>query len=471
MTAVNQPMPPQPLPGNGGPPHNGAGPQPVPPGPAIPPDYPAGMTGPLPQGPPVPPHSRSPREHLPQHAPEDIWGPPAPPPIPLILVEQTVQEAGRAPIQPGRALLYSDDSGQVFHLAKPPGIFTRRYRWRYEVDMSDHYSVLHLELASSSRAARFRLRIDVGWRVTDPVKIVTSRIQDGNALVQSRIREAVSPVCRGFDITRDADLERQLMADFGNDRVQQYPQEGILLFRFAVQVSHDRKAAGWMAAQADARIEGQLEAEGITGLRHQITSEDDLMLLLLHRAPERVADVIGDIRKRKELSMQARIDLFNKLVDNDMIQEAEMDTIRKLIIEPIEGIASAAPIGAFGIEQIGAREPRPALQPPPPPEAGPRDDGEDVLPSQVVPGSVDHVTGWHPAPWQRGRHTGAPQAVPGSPSPGPTSAPTPPHDAARNGRHHNGHAAGPRSGDGFDDGFDSGFDGGFDGGPHVVGEP
>ncbi|GGS64117.1 hypothetical protein ACFFV7_01525 [Nonomuraea spiralis] len=434
MTAVNQPMPPQPLPGNGAVPQH----QPVQPGPVIPQDYPAGMTGPLPQGPPVPPHSRSPREHLPRRAAEDIWGPPAPKPVPLILLEQQTQVAGRAPIQPGRALLYSDDSGQVVHLAKPPGIFGRRYRWRYEVDMADHYSALYLEVASRSRAARFRLRIDVGWRVSDPVTIVTSRIQDGNALVQSRIREAVSPICRDFDITRDADLERQLMIDFGHDRVQHYPVEGISLFRFAVQVSHDRKAAGWMAAQADARIEGQLEAEGITGLRHQITSEDDLMLLLLHRAPERVADVIGDIRKRKELSMQARIDLFNKLVDNDMIQEAEMETIRKLIIEPIEGIASAAPIGAFGIEQIGPREPRHALQPPPPAAdvPGGRDDAEDVHPSQVVPGSVDNVTGWHPAPWQRGRHSDA----------RPTA---------------NGHKDG--HGDGYGDGFD--------GGPHVVGEP
>ncbi|WP_157246884.1 hypothetical protein [Nonomuraea typhae] len=355
------------------------------------------MNSPLPQEAPLhQQRSGRPRlENLPPDAAEGIWGPSSPPPAPLILSELPTATAGKTAIQPGRALLYSDDRGQVFHLAKPPGLFGRRYSWRFEVDMSDHYLALHLEVASRSKAAKFRLSIDVGWRVSDPVKIVTSRIFDGNALVQSRIREAVAPICRGFVITQDADVEQRLMAEFGDGQVQNYPQEGICLFRFAVQVSHDRRASGWMAAQAEAHVEGQLEAEGIMSLRKQITSEDDLIMLLLHRAPDRVGDVISDIRKRKELSMQARIDLFDKLVSNDLIQEAEMDTIRKLIIEPIEGIAGAAPIGAFGIEQVGTRPAR-AIQP------AKADDDEDVLPSQIVPGSVDNVTGWHPAPWQRG---------------------------------------------------------------------
>ncbi|MFI6497924.1 hypothetical protein [Nonomuraea typhae] len=379
---MNQPMPPsEPAPQN-------------PPVPVSPSDYPMPMNGPLPREAQHPGRARS--ENLPRDAAEGIWGPPSPPPAPLILSELPTATAGKTAIQPGRALLYSDDKGQVFHLAKPPGLFGRRYSWRFEVDLSDHYVTLHLEVPSRSKAAKFRLSIDVGWRVTDPVKIVASRIFDGNALVQSRIREAVTPICRGFDITQDAGLEQRLMDGFGGSQVQNYPQEGICLFRFAVQVSHDRRASGWMVAQADAHLEGQLEADGIRSLRRQVTSEDDLIMLLLHRAPDRVGDVIADIRKRKELSMQARIDLFDKLVSNDLIQEAEMDTIRKLIIEPIEGIAGAAPSGAFGIEQVGTRPAR-AIQSP---QAA---DDEDVLPSQIVQGSVDNVTGWHPAPWQRGR--------------------------------------------------------------------
>ncbi|MFC4591231.1 hypothetical protein [Sphaerisporangium corydalis] len=371
---------------------------PLPPGGPVPPGHSSNVNQPLPKR-PDPPLNPVQRQRFRQVV-DDNWTKYAPPQVPLILVEQSVATAGRLPIQPGRALLYSDDTGEVFHLQKPPRVFAmRRYRWRYEVDLSDHYTSFHLEVPSRSKAARFRLTIDVGWRVTHPAQIVRARIRDGNAIVQSWVTEAVLPISRSYEIEQDGELEQHLTESLGHGRVHDYPG-GISMFRFSARADHDRGAAERIAAVVEARHEADLAEAGLSRLKGRIHTEEDLILMLLQRAPDQVGDVITDIRKRREMSMQNRIDLFNKMVDNDLIQEAEMETIRQLIIQPIAGIVGSTPTGTFGIQQ---------LAPPEKPQAISRhradsgDDEEDVLPSQVTDGSVDHVTGWNPTPWQRGQ--------------------------------------------------------------------
>jgi hypothetical protein len=306
---------------------------------------------------------------------DDGWSVIRPQPVPLILVEQPVSIAGRAPVQPGRALLYADRSGQVTHVTRPLGpVAIRRYSWRYEVDLSDHFAALRMEVPSRSQAARFRITMDVGWRVTDPARIVTARIGDGDAIVRSWVSEAISPICRAYEIHEDAALERTLTDTLGHGRTHSYP-EGIVLFRFSASVAHDRRAAEWMIEQVDAQYEAASQKEGMDRLRQEINSEEDLILLLLQRAPDRVGDVIADIRKRKELSMQSRIELFNKMVDNDLIQEAEIESIRQMIIRPIEEIAGSTPTGMFGVEQLPAPQAPQAIGP----ASVPVEEDEDVL--------------------------------------------------------------------------------------------
>ncbi|GGK85219.1 hypothetical protein Sme01_29880 [Sphaerisporangium melleum] len=269
------------------------------------------------------------------------WNRYRPPPVPLILLEEPVASASQAPIVPGRALLYSDVTGEVHHLPRPPMSYPwRRYRFRYEVDLSDHYVTFRVEVPSRSEASRFRLVIDVGWRVTDPVRIVKSRIRDGNEIVLSRVTEAVRPICRGYEIEEDSALERHLTESLGLGRVHDYP-EGISMFRFSAQVAQKRPVSEQTAA---ARM-------AVFGLRSQLRTEEDLILMLLQRAPDRVGDVIADIRRRKEMTMQSRIELFNKMVDNDLIQEAEMESIRQLILRPVESVGIIESVR--NIESVG----------------------------------------------------------------------------------------------------------------------
>ncbi|TKK85247.1 hypothetical protein FDA94_26625 [Herbidospora galbida] len=327
----------------------------------------------------------------------DQWGRGPTPQVPLILSETPVAQDTGLPIQPGRALLYSTDTGEIVALAKPPKMWKKRsYHWRYEVDLSSHFHAIHLQLPSLSPATHFRLTVDVGWRVFEPAKIVQWRVSDGYAIVRSRIAETLQPLCRRFTITQDGALEAYLIEQIGQGRTHRY-EEGLEVFRFSVQVSHDPNAAGRMAEGVDASHKAELAREQIVKWRSAIRTEDDLIYMLIDKKPDRVGEIINDIRQRREASMGARLELFNKLVDGGLVQEADMENIRDLILQPIEGLVRAEPTGAFGIEQQPPKYVPPAIAPAP----ARREEPEDVLPAQIVEGSVDNVAEWTPPPWSR----------------------------------------------------------------------
>ncbi len=342
-----------------------------------------------------------PAEPRPDERPvDDGWASHQPAVVPLILRQDQMSTGTRLAVQPGRALLFSDRDGRLVPLTKYPNAFAaRRYLWQYEVDVSDHFTAHFVELPSRSKAARFRLSIDVGWRVTDPARIVASRIDDGNAIVRSRVIEALQPICRSYGIEEDASLEQNLAGALGGGRQHVYP-EGITLFRFSAQVNHDQRSTKWFEAGVDAVKETELTKQGMAGLRDQVTSEVDLILLSLQRNPDQVQQVIAEIRQRKEMSVKSRIELFNKMVENDLIQEAEIDSLRRQIIEPIGDIVGSSPSGAFGIEQLPGPVHR-AIDKAPEAAVPYEDDEEDVLPAEIVESSVDGVAAWSPPPWRR----------------------------------------------------------------------
>ncbi|GAA3231021.1 hypothetical protein [Actinocorallia longicatena] len=330
--------------------------------------------------------------------------PPPVPPVPLILNEQPMATAGRVPAVPGRAVLYLDRNGALVELARPPLAFTTvRYKFRYEVDIGDHSMSAQLEVPSASMAAKFQLTVHVGWRVTDPARIVRARMPDGNEFVRTRLIELLQPIARRYTIDRDAAFEEKVGEVLSRGNVTF--DEGITLFRLIAQVDHDAGAAARNAAWVNATFQSEMTAQGIADLRNQVSGQEDLLFLFLQRHPDQVGEVIGDIRTRGTLDRQQRIELFNKLVDNDLIQDADIEPLRKMIITPIEGFVGNNPTGAFFTEQVpiqpGPSEARQAL-PPPPPASYDEDEEEDVMPDRVIGGSVDGVADWRPPPWQRG---------------------------------------------------------------------
>ncbi|MEV5749774.1 hypothetical protein AB0L00_18295 [Actinoallomurus sp. NPDC052308] len=388
---MNQPIPDQPVPFPAGLPQPGHGA----PGPAqadLPPGAPP-QPAPPPSGPPVPLPPPQPVE------PADNWGQLPPPPVPLILSEQRVGAGGGAVVRPGRALLFSHRDGRIVQFPKAPRLAAlRRFYWQYEVDVSDHYSVFYLLIPSRSKAAKFRLTVQAGWRVIDPARIVSSRVTDGNAIVASRITDALLPICRSYAIEDDARLERNLAETLGGERPHRYP-EGIALFRFSAQVDHDRKSAGRIEDWVDASHQAELRRDGMDRLRGHVRTPVDLYLLQLQQNPDQVHQVIADIQKNREMSAQARLDLFNKMVENDLIQEADLESFRRQIVAPIGEIVTSSDT-IFGPQDLGQSAP-PAIVPPQHTDGNPPDEEEDVMPGQVIGGSVDGVTEWRPLPWRR----------------------------------------------------------------------
>jgi hypothetical protein len=338
---------------------------------------------------------------------QDDWGRLPTEPVPLILREDSMSMAEKLPAQPGRAILYYADDGRLVQLHKPPRLIAaRHYKWRYEVDVSDHYASYDLTLPSRTTAAKFRLIVDAGWRVVEPARVVTSRISDGNLIVRSRIIEALLPICRSYAIEEDGPLEQNLAGALGGGRVHTYP-EGITVFRFSVQVDHERRAATRIANSAD-----------MIRLREQVTSDEDLLLMLIVQNPDSLYDVINDVRERKKLSVDSRISLFNKLVDNDLVQSADLDWVRDQLVRPIGEIVGSSPTGAFGVVETPA--PRSALDRPRARDAREDerqgqgadhenrdaymddDEDEDIMPADIVDDPEDGVTGFRRPAWLDG---------------------------------------------------------------------
>jgi hypothetical protein len=262
-----------------------------------------------------------------------------PPGSPLILSEQAMTSLlVRRPVPPGRALLFATTTGDIVQLSKPPGLFTaRRYRWRYEIDISDHYETLNEEVPSASGAS-FLLSVDVGWRVSDPAQIVQRRILDGASIVRSRLLEAIRSITRSYLITDVGPAEQTINSAFGG-RDQVYP-EGITVFWLTARVSWDELETARQIRSRQQVHHTELERQRVAELRSYIRSEEDLVFLFLARHPDQVHTVIDDIRQRREMTEQARLDLFNRLVLNGLVQEADVESVRPLLMRPVEDITS-----------------------------------------------------------------------------------------------------------------------------------
>jgi MinD-like ATPase involved in chromosome partitioning or flagellar assembly/tetratricopeptide (TPR) repeat protein len=98
------------------------------------------------------------------------------------------------------------------------------------------------------------------------------------------------------------------------------------------------QALGWYQQAADFNTE--LTSQRQIGLRAAEEGATELLFMLLARYPDQVYAVIDEIRRRQKMRDQARLDLFSKLVNDGFIQEADIEPLRQLILQPIEGIPS-----------------------------------------------------------------------------------------------------------------------------------
>lgn len=357
---------------------------------------------PGPPGQPAQPRMPQPAVHVPPPPPPPPpgqgrlsgWVTPEPP---LVIDHRPAQGSSRD-ILPGHALLFSTSSGTVEQVSGPPGLWgwPRRYRYRYVVDLGEHSGTLFAEVPSSG-VASFQLRLDVFWRVHDPVAIVSKRIDHPHLVLETHLVDNIRAVSSTYAASDERALEQYLVGTIGR-RPQRY-DEGLMVVRASIKVARDATRLD-RAEQEDAlEFEERIEDRKVQRLRQDNKNEDDLIFLHLARNPGDVHGVINDLRNRREMDVRAKLELFNQLVDKGFIQEADVSGLRQSLLEPIVNLAGPARTtldSAPRPAELGASAPTP-------------EEEEDVIPPKKVlramPEEEDEdsgVVGWSPPPWAAG---------------------------------------------------------------------
>ncbi|MGP4024041.1 hypothetical protein [Actinomadura sp. 3N407] len=351
---------------------------------------------------PEDPRPADPRHGGPEPGGPEPGGQEPPRSEPVIISRTPARGAPAGAAMPGRALVFSDRDGRAVHLTAPPrgrfgGFGGPRYEWRFEVDTTLRSDTFVASVPSRTETARFVVTVEAEWSVTDPVRVVRRGLGDGARLVRSRLLAVARSVGHGYRIEQISEMETALADKLGAE-YREYP-EGITVHRCYVSADPDRRSRAKQERLDDARVERQLSEEEVGALRASVRSSSDLFLLYLAQDRNRVGDLIMDMRKHEEIREERVIELFNRAVERNIMQPAEVNEMLRRLLGPITGVFQ--PDGRtdlFGTRDI------PVAAPAEPPAIPARvvddtDEDEDVMPEELRERSEDGVDGWRPVPW------------------------------------------------------------------------
>jgi uncharacterized protein YegL len=299
--------------------------------------------------------------------------------LPLILSEEPVTKDTRSKVsRPHVAVVYADAVGQVSYLGRPlsRAEARRRFRTRYEVDLSDHRRTAQLDsspLPSRGDAYFFRSMVDVGFRVTDPEAVVKRNVADALAVVYGYLIGAFRPVTRRFEI-RDAErAESALNALF---QQQVTLDEGITIYRCVVQLLPDHAAQEYLRSLdsadrtltvdkaqhtvATAAAHHANELAGLTQLarleaesrEHDALASrpldiDGLIRTHLAKHPDETAYALELLQRhyeaqnaQQDINDKRSLDLVRYMIEQGMIQSVDIELLRKQTLGRVQEIAS-----------------------------------------------------------------------------------------------------------------------------------
>ncbi|MEU8086776.1 CHAT domain-containing protein [Micromonospora sp. NPDC049101] len=196
---------------------------------------------------------------------------PAGPAIPLILSVEPVRLFMPPPSHgPSAAIVYSTRQGdlEVADGGRPmawrhPGLVAR-YATRYEVDTRAHSVVVDLRLPSEGGAYHFEASIAVGFRVTDPARIVRRAITDAAVLVREFLLDTCRPITSRYGVDDVVRAEAAIRRRLGHDPSA---LDGITLDLRSVRLSLDERVGRYVRerevkrAQDDRREQAELRPE------------------------------------------------------------------------------------------------------------------------------------------------------------------------------------------------------------------
>jgi uncharacterized protein YegL len=307
--------------------------------------------------------------------------------LPLIIsVEPVTRETRNKASSPSVAVVYSDINGHIDYLPDRPlsrSEARRKYRTRYEVDLSDHRRKAQLDnspLPSKGDSYFFNSAVDVGFHVTDPLAVVRRNVSDALAVVYGYLISVFWPVTREYEINEAPKAEAALNALFLRPVTL---DEGITIYRCTVRLLPDQAAQEHLrtieaANRSVVAGEAQHQADVAAAQhRHTLAGMDQQARLNAesreHRAMAgRPIDVHGLIRAhlakfpdqtayalemlsrheqaqaaQQDINDKRSMDLFRYMIEQGLLQAVDIQFIRNQAVGRVQEITSPAP------QQIG----------------------------------------------------------------------------------------------------------------------
>ncbi|WP_371493854.1 hypothetical protein OG871_02235 [Kitasatospora sp. NBC_00374] len=264
----------------------------------------------------------------------------------------------------------------------------RVYRSYYEVDLGRHPLQVHSAVPSQGDAFHFTAVIDLGWQVSDPVRVVREGLTDIRAALEPLLLSRIRAVTRRFDIEHSADAEEAVNKELSGAPVGvELGLHTWCLVRLALDQSstaylttlrEQRRAISTTTGRHELRKleqsqQQQLTASAAAFHAAYLESHDVSRLALqLAQNPDDAAAVISALnqRDRDEASMKA--ELITQMIQQGHIQPHEYEAPLGLALEHLQQLLQLAPRQAAPLPSPD----RPTAPPPPsypPPSYPPAD--------------------------------------------------------------------------------------------------
>ncbi|MGI5251687.1 vWA domain-containing protein [Actinacidiphila glaucinigra] len=201
--------------------------------------------------------------------------------VSLILNERMISRSrvGELPnLPPSVAIVYPVEGGPF----EVETVRTFGQRWFgknracYVVDLSDHRrqaSVSKTPLTCKDGGHRFQATIDIGFRVHDPVMVVSRNVRDALTVVYGYLTDRIRLQAARFAITEA--MAAQLAVNQELDREIQLP-EGITIYYCKVQMEPDQAAARYIQELEEARRRARLGVHAHEARRSETYSDEDI---------------------------------------------------------------------------------------------------------------------------------------------------------------------------------------------------
>ena len=256
------------------------------------------------------------------------------------------------------------------------------YRFRYDVDMSDHRRTVELRgTPFSARGNRwhFEATVEVGFRVHDPAEIVKRNVKDALPIVYGYLRQRLAEITPTYDIQEAAEAEDNIIREFSGGR--RLP-EGITIFHVAPRLRPEAKAIGHVAERTEMRDrydtnenqhelnkqeavhqgelaqltqEARLAAEGreLAAIGSAGMSAKHIVLMHLARHPQDTERALGllmaheqAVSQRLDADNQHSMEFFQFLVDKKIVRPDQVELMVPGLVSRIGGAATSTPVAA-----------------------------------------------------------------------------------------------------------------------------